>query len=105
MPPVSPDGQVMISDIGAHLLEILRNPDAVQAVEAAAAGDDPKTVVIENPRGLWEVHAFPVRGGGAVVLMTDVGLVRRAAEFDAAREAAEADQVEGPESDAEPGDG
>ncbi len=67
--------------LGTHLLEILRNPDAVQAVEAAAAGNEPDTVVIENPRGLWELHAFPVRGGGAVVLFTDVGLVRRAAEF------------------------
>jgi two-component system phosphate regulon sensor histidine kinase PhoR len=67
--------------LGTHLLEILRNPDAVRAVEAAAAGNEPDTVVIENPRGLWELHAFPVRGGGAVVLFTDVGLVRRAAEF------------------------
>ena len=68
-------------DLGSHLLEILRNPEAVRAVESAAAGNDPDPVVIENPRGLWEVHAFPVRGGGAVVLFTDVGLVRRAAEF------------------------
>ena len=67
--------------LGTHLLEILRNPGAVRAVEAAAVGNDPDPVVIENPRGLWEVHAFPVRGGGAVVLFTDVGLVRRAAEF------------------------
>ncbi|MCG6947821.1 MAG: hypothetical protein LJE93_02750 [Acidobacteria bacterium] len=67
--------------VGTHLLEILRNPGAVRAVEAAAGGEDPEPVVIENPRGLWEVHAFPVRGGGAVVLFTDVGLVRRAAEF------------------------
>lgn len=67
--------------LGSHLLEILRNPEAVHAVEAAAAGNEPDPVVIENPRGLWEVHAFPVRGGGAVVLFTDVGLVRRAAEF------------------------
>ncbi len=67
--------------LGTHLLEILRNPEAVDAVEVAAAGDAPDPVVIENPRGLWEVHAFPVRGGGAVVLFTDVGLVRRAAEF------------------------
>jgi len=67
--------------LGTHLLEILRNPDAVRSVEAAAAGHDPETVVIENPRGLWEVHTFPVRGGGAVVLFSDVGLVRRAAEF------------------------
>jgi two-component system phosphate regulon sensor histidine kinase PhoR len=27
------------------------------------------------------VHAFPVRGGGAVVLLSDVGLVRKAAEL------------------------
>jgi two-component system phosphate regulon sensor histidine kinase PhoR len=67
--------------LGTHLLEILRNPDAVQAVESAATGGAPEPVVIENPRGLWEVHAFPVRGGGTVVLLTDVGLVRRAAEF------------------------
>lgn len=68
-------------NLGTHLLEILRNPEAVRAVEIAAEGDGPDPVVIENPRGLWEVHAFPVRGGGAVVLFTDVGLVRRAAEF------------------------
>ncbi len=66
---------------GTHLLEILRNPGAVRAVEVAAAGGAPEQVVIENRRGLWEVHAFPVRDGGAVVLLTDVGLVRRAAEL------------------------
>ena len=67
--------------LGTHLLEILRNPGAVQAVESAAAGNAPDAVVIENRRGLWEIHAFPVRGGGAVVLLSDVGLVRRAAEL------------------------
>jgi signal transduction histidine kinase len=67
--------------LGTHLLEILRNPGAVQAVESAAAGRGPEPVVIENRRGLWEVHSFPVRGGGAVVLLTEVGLVRRAAEL------------------------
>jgi two-component system phosphate regulon sensor histidine kinase PhoR len=66
---------------GTHLLEILRNPGAVTAVESAASGSAPDAVVIENRRGLWEVHAFPVRDGGAVVLVTDVGLVRRAAEL------------------------
>jgi two-component system phosphate regulon sensor histidine kinase PhoR len=65
----------------AHLLEILRNPQAVEAVRSAAAGESPGSVVIENPRGLWEVHAFPVRSGGAVVLLSDVGLVRKAAEL------------------------
>jgi two-component system phosphate regulon sensor histidine kinase PhoR len=67
--------------LGTHLLEILRNPVAITAVETAARGTASDPVVIENPRGLWEVHAFPVRGGGAVVLFTDVGLVRRAAEL------------------------
>jgi two-component system phosphate regulon sensor histidine kinase PhoR len=66
---------------GTHLLEILRNPGAVRAVEGAVAGEATDAVIIENRRGLWEVHAFPVRGGGAVVLLTDVGLVRRAAEL------------------------
>ncbi len=65
----------------SHLLETLRNPQAVEAVQSAAAGGAPDSVVIENPRGLWEVHAFPVRGGGAVVLLSDVGLVRKAAEL------------------------
>jgi signal transduction histidine kinase len=68
-------------EIGTHILEILRNPEAVMSVESAAAGKTPDAVVIENRRGLWEVHAFPVRGGGAVVLLTDVGIVRRAAEL------------------------
>jgi len=67
--------------LGTHLLEILRNPGAVRAVESAVAGEATGAVIIENRRGLWEVHAFPVRGGGAVVLLTDVGLVRRAAEL------------------------
>ena len=31
--------------LGTHLLEILRNPDAVRAVEAAAVGNDPDPVV------------------------------------------------------------
>jgi two-component system phosphate regulon sensor histidine kinase PhoR len=65
----------------SHLLEILRNPQAVEAVRSAASGGSPGIVVVENPRGLWEVHAFPVRGGGAVVLLSDVGLVRKAAEL------------------------
>ncbi len=68
-------------DPDTHLLEILRNPQAVEAVRAAAGGERPGSVVVENPRGLWEVHAFPVRDGGAVVLLADVGLVRKAAEL------------------------
>jgi len=63
------------------LLEILRAPDVVQAVKTAAAGDVPKRVITENPRGLWEVRAFPVSDGGAVMMISDVSLVRRSAEF------------------------
>lgn len=65
----------------AHLLEVLREPEVVEAFEDAARGGNPSPHVVENPRGLWEVRAFPVRGGGAVGLLADVGLVRRAAEF------------------------
>lgn len=64
-----------------QLLEILRNPDAVRLVEEAAAGETPSSAVVENPRGLWELRAFPVRLGGAVVLVSDVSTIRRAAEF------------------------
>jgi two-component system phosphate regulon sensor histidine kinase PhoR len=68
-------------DVGSHLLEILRTPEVVEVIENAAAGGQPEPVVTENPRGLWEVRAFPIRGGGAVVLMSDESLVRQAAEF------------------------
>jgi two-component system phosphate regulon sensor histidine kinase PhoR len=67
--------------LDTQLLEILRNPDAVRLVEEAAAGETPSSAVVENPRGLWELRAFPVRLGGAVVLVSDVSTVRRAAEF------------------------
>jgi len=36
---------------------------------------------VENRNGLWEIRAFPVREGGAVVLFSEVSLVRRSAEF------------------------
>jgi two-component system phosphate regulon sensor histidine kinase PhoR len=66
---------------GTHLLDILREPDLVRAVEAAAAGERTRRVVVENPRGLWQVRPFPIRGGGAVVLISEVGLIRRSAEL------------------------
>jgi signal transduction histidine kinase len=66
---------------GVHLLEILRDPAAVAAIESAAAGERPSPLLTENPRGLWELRSFPVRGGGAVALVSDVSLVRRSAEF------------------------
>jgi signal transduction histidine kinase len=66
---------------GRHLLDALRAPDAVEAVQTAAAGEPARRVMVENPRGMWEVHAFPMRGKGAVVLISEVGLLRRAAEL------------------------
>ena len=65
----------------SHLLDILREPAVVEVFEAAAGGLQPRPAVVENPRGLWEVRAFPLRGGGAVGLLSDVGLTRRASEF------------------------
>ncbi len=64
-----------------HLLELLRDPGIVEVFETAAGGGQPSPVVVENPRGLWEVRAFPVRDGGAVGLLSDVSLIRRASEF------------------------
>jgi signal transduction histidine kinase len=66
---------------GSHLLEIMRDPEVVKVVESAAAGERPGPVIVENARGLWELRAFPVRHGGAVVLVSDVSLVRRASEL------------------------
>lgn len=66
---------------GSHLLELVREPDMVDLVSRAAHGEGSRPVVTENPRGLWEVRAFPIRGGGAVVLISDVSLVRRSAEL------------------------
>jgi two-component system phosphate regulon sensor histidine kinase PhoR len=66
---------------GAHLLELFREPDGVEIFRAAAAGGRPSPVIVQNPRGLWEVRAFPVRDGGAVGLLSDVSLIRRASEF------------------------
>jgi two-component system, OmpR family, phosphate regulon sensor histidine kinase PhoR len=67
--------------VGTHLLEIFREPEGVEAFESAAAGGRPGPIIVSNPRGLWEVRAFPVRGGGAVGLLSEVSLIRRASEF------------------------
>jgi len=66
---------------GSHLLEILRDPAVIDVVGMAAEGKRPAAEVVENRNGLWEIHAFPVREGGAVVLLSEVSLVRRSAEF------------------------
>ncbi len=66
---------------GSHLLEVLRDPPVIEVIEEAAAGGRPDPQVVENRNGLWEIRAFPVREGGAVVLFSEVSLVRRSAEF------------------------
>lgn len=65
----------------AHLLEVVREPGVVEIFERAAAGERPKPVVLENPRGLWELRVFPIVDGGAVGLMSDISVIRRASEF------------------------
>jgi len=65
---------------GTPLVDLLRHPDAVDAVRRAASGQTGARVLVENPRGLWELHAAPVHGG-AVVLATEVGLLQRSAEL------------------------
>jgi PAS domain-containing protein len=53
---------------GAHLLEIFREPEGVEAFEWAAAGGRPGPIIVSNPRGLWR-RAFRARrrrGGPAV---------------------------------------
>ncbi len=64
-----------------HLLEVLREPGVVEAFEQAADGGRSRPVVVENPRGLWEVRTFPVRDGGAVGLLAEISVIRRASEF------------------------
>jgi len=66
---------------GSHLLEILRDPVVIDVIESAARGGRPDAEVVENRNGLWEIRAYPVREGGAVVLFSEVSLVRRSAEF------------------------
>lgn len=66
---------------GSHLLEILRDPVVIEVVETAASGGRPEAEVVENGNGLWEIRAFPIREGGAVVIFSEVSLVRRSAEF------------------------
>jgi signal transduction histidine kinase len=66
---------------GSHLLDLVREPDILELVSAAASGDRTDSSLSENQRGLWEVRATPVREGGAVVVFREVGLVRRSAEL------------------------
>ncbi len=65
---------------GTPLVELLRQPEAVEAARRAASGQPAGRVLVENPRGLWELRAAPVHGGAAL-LVTEVGLLQRSAEL------------------------
>ncbi len=66
---------------GTELLDVLRDPEILEAVERGVRGGRPGPIIHENPRGVWEVRVSPVGRGGAVVLLTEVSLVRRSAEL------------------------
>jgi signal transduction histidine kinase len=64
-----------------HLLDVLRTPEVVDAIRNAASGRVVARTMFENPRGVWEIRPCPLRQGGAVVVISEVGLLRRAAEL------------------------
>ncbi len=66
---------------GTSLADIEPTPDILAAVRTAVAGETAPRVLTENPRGAWEIHPFPVAGSGAVVLITEIGSLRRTAEL------------------------
>jgi len=66
---------------GTDLLEVVRDLEIIEAVERGAGGEAPPPLIHENPRGIWEIHVSPVGRGGAVVLLTEVSLIRRSAEL------------------------
>ena len=66
---------------GSLLLEVLREPKVLKLIRKASRGKRPRPIITENPRGQWEVRAFPIRRGGAVILASEVGIVHRAEEL------------------------
>ncbi len=67
--------------LGSSLLDLERNPDIVNGIRSAVGGQAGQRILVENPRGVWELRPFPLSQGGAVVLVTEVGPLRRAAEL------------------------
>jgi len=66
---------------GLHLPEVIGEPEVVEVMEIAAHGTKPDPVLVKNPRGMWELRAFPLRSEGAVVLVADVSDARRSADL------------------------
>ena len=67
--------------IGTSFLDLERDPGVVEGIRSAVAGTPGQHILIENPRGVWEVRPFPLSQAGAVILVTEVGPLRRAAEL------------------------
>jgi len=66
---------------GTLLVEMLRAPEPLAVVRRAAEEGKAGELTVEHRRGLWEIRALPVRQGGAVVLLSEVTLLRRSAEM------------------------
>lgn len=67
--------------IGSSFLEFERDPEVVRAIRESVGGQPSKRILIENPRGVWEIRPFPLSQTGTVVLFTEIGPLRRAAEL------------------------
>lgn len=67
--------------LGSSLLDLERNPDIIGGIQRAVEGQTDQRLLVENPRGVWEIRPFPLSHGGAVVLVTEIGPLRRAAEL------------------------
>ncbi len=66
---------------GTLLVEFLRDPEILALVRAAVEEGEEGRMTFEHRRGLWEIRAVPVRRGGAVLLISDVTLIRRSADL------------------------
>ncbi|MCD4751179.1 MAG: hypothetical protein K8R59_17535 [Thermoanaerobaculales bacterium] len=66
---------------GVSLLDLERDPEVIKGVRGAVIGESSRRVIVENARGIWEIRPFPLSRGGAVILVTEVGQVHRAAEL------------------------
>lgn len=68
-------------NLGSSLLDLERNPDIIGGIQRAVGGQADQRILVENTRGVWEIRSFPLSQGGAVVLVTEIGPLRRAAEL------------------------
>ncbi len=48
------------SGLGSSLLDLERNPDVVNGIRSAVGGQAGQRILVENPRGVWELRPFPL---------------------------------------------